>query len=405
MTIQRVDRGSPAAKAGLKRGDVLTHINGKKTVDILDFIFVEHDDEFTVKTAGAISNNTGSKAITLTNPCGLHFDYEIKPRLCRNNCVFCFVEQNPPGMRGTLYVKDDDYRHSFISGNYVTLTNVRDAELERIIQMRLSPMYVSVHAFDTQARLRLLRIDYEDNLYNKLERLSAAGIEIHAQIVLVPDYNDGRILVDTLEKLKRLKASSVAVVPVGITKHCKTDIKAVSSSDAEAAISTVQKYSFAYCSDEMYLRCGALPQAEADNPQLENGVGVIARFKQDFKWALDGIRVSKSKAAATLVTGRLFAPFLQEFMQIIAGKFPNMTLRVQPIVNNFYGEAVTVAGLVTGSDIIAQAKGENLIIPVQMLNGDAFLDGVTVQDVERALCCKVHAAHGAEGLIECLRLL
>ena len=315
--------------------------------------------------------------------------------------MFCFVDQLAKGLRDTLYVKDDDYRLSFISGCYVTMTNVGEEEIERIIRLKLSPMYISVHAFDDDKRLSLVKNPNTKNLINVMRRLGANGIKMHTQLVIVPEMNDGETLIESIEGLHGVEGvESVAVVPVGITGHRQnlTSIRPVTKDEAIGAIEHVEwlnnKYggNFCWCSDEYYLIAGRpLPGAEyyGSFDQIENGVGLITDFVSNLDFSLDEVESSSLKGKATLITGKSFAPVLEKEKEKIEAKL-GLNLSVLPVSNAFFGESVTVAGLVVGKDILVEAKDIDTdvsVVPDNMLREftSTFLDDTTVEELENEL--------------------
>ncbi len=401
---------------GLKVGDDIICFGGYPFVDILDYLFYENETEFNV----TFIRNGKEKTIRIkkkeTQSLGLEFDLEIEPIRCKNKCVFCFVDQLPKNLRDTLYVKDDDYRLSFISGSYVTMTNVSEEELKRIIRLKLSPLYISVHAFDDELRFKMLKNPATKNLINVMKRLGDAGIKMHTQLVIVPEMNDGKELENSIVGLHGIKGvETVAVVPVGLTGHREglSNIRLVNKEEANNSIDLVEKLNaeyggnFCWCSDEYYLIAERkMPSYNyyGDFEQIENGVGMVASFDDNFHSTLDNASFTLDKKLL-FITGQSFAPLLDDYVKELDAKIGTLSV-VKGIQNDFFGHSVTVAGLVTGRDIIAQTKDINAdvaIVPDNMLREftTTFLDDTTLDDVAKALNMKIiKVAHDGSDLVE-----
>jgi putative radical SAM enzyme (TIGR03279 family) len=345
---------------------------------------------------------------------GLEFTTYLmdKARSCKNRCVFCFVDQLPRGMRKTLYFKDDDARLSFLTGNYVTLTNLSERELQRIIDLRISPINVSVHATEPELRAKLLGNPEAANGYELIKRLAAGGITMNCQIVCCPGLNDGDALSRSMEDLAVLypQVNSVSIVPVGLTKH-RERLFPLKPFDKEGANETLdrinafgekcfEKYGsrIFFPSDEMFLKAEReIPGDEfyEDYTQLENGVGLLRLLQVEFKSALKYKDVNCDGVQFSIATGVSAAPFLENLMMTAKQKYDNINGRVFPVINDFFGHTIDVAGLVTGRDLIAQLRGidlgNRLLIPQTMLrDGEGvFLDDVTVSEVEKELQIEV----------------
>jgi putative radical SAM enzyme (TIGR03279 family) len=392
VVITRV--GSAARRAGVRAGDTLVSVNGQPIADILDVRYFTYERNLTLELRAP---DGVARLVVLKHSeggdIGLSFldDLPGGGKTCRNNCVFCFIDQNPAGCRESLYVKDDDARLSFLQGNYITLTNLQEKEVERICKLRISPLGVSVHATDPKLRVRLLRNKRAGECMTLMRRFADAGIFLNAQIVLVPSFNDGERLSETLRELQSLGDAliSTSVVPVGLTKH-RTGlplIQPVSRGTAQETIKTVSCFPRVWCSDEMYLRAGhPIPPAEfyEDFPQLENGVGMIALFRDDWSAAVSGQRAEKVRPC-TIATGKAAATMLADLLL----PYPEVT--VVAVENRFFGETVDVAGLLTGQDVLAGLRGRNLgdavLIPSTMLRRgeDVFLDDMTVGQLSEKL--------------------
>ena len=423
MTVVRhVDPRSPAHRAGVRAGDTLLEINGTPIVDVLDYKFYSYDPrlELTLLSPDG-TRRTAHVRKEEGQDLGLDFETYLmdRARSCANNCIFCFVDQMPPGMRDTLYFKDDDARLSFLMGNYLTLTNLSQREVQRIIDLHISPINVSVHTTDPQLRVEMLKNKRAGDSIEVMRRFAAANITMNCQIVSCPGVNDGPALDRTLRELSEMYpgVASVAIVPVGVTKFRDglCPIAPYTQKQAAAVIAQVEAFGktfmekhgtrLAWCSDEFYLLAG-LPLPEKsfyeDMAQLENGVGMLRLLLSQADMALDEPEVGEL-VPFSVATGVSAAPFIDQILQKTKKQFPQLQGRVYPIRNRFFGETITVSGLVTGQDLIAQLKGQELgqrlFIPSNMLRAgeSVFLDDVTVADVERELgvtVCPVDAESG-----------
>ena len=409
VTIASVEAGSPAARARLKAGDTLVSINGRDIEDVLDYRFYMPDRKLTliVERDGKRKNVRLRKAEF--EEIGLEFDTYLmdKQRSCRNNCIFCFIDQLPQGMRESLYFKDDDSRLSFLFGNYITLTNLTEHEISRIIEMHISPINISVHTTNPELRCRMMNNRFAGDCLDILRRFVEAGLTIQCQLVLVPGYNDGEELQRSLEDLAAYapQVRSVAAVPVGLTKHRDglTPIRPFTKEEArdvirrmteagEAMLEKVGSRVF-YPSDEWFIRAELpIPDSEfyEEYPQLENGVGMIALLREGFHEEMAAWTGKPDTARTVLVSGVAAAPFLRELVAEATVKAPALRAEVVAVENDFFGENITVSGLVTGGDLIRQLKGvpmDRLLIPANMLRqeGNCFLDDVTVSEVAHEL--------------------
>jgi putative radical SAM enzyme (TIGR03279 family) len=429
VVVAVVQRGSAAAEAGFVAGDRILEINGRTLRDAIDFQFYAADERLrlTVERAGRARPFS---VVLRPRPGGLGLELEPpRPRdiaTCSNKCVFCFIHQNPRGLRRSLYVKDDDFRLSFLHGNYVTLTDLDEAALARIVEQRLSPLYVSVHATDPQLRHYLLgNPRHSADILPRLRRLARAGIRMHAQVVLCPDLNDGAQLERTVYELAPLspQVTTVAVVPVGLTRHRERlpQLRPLEAAEARALVSTVEGWQtrfaerlgtrFVFLADEVYLLAGApLPVADAYEgfPIIEDGIGLVRRFEDDFARSLARRRTAVETAAtATVVTGEMYGPRLE---RLLAG-VPGARARVAAVPNEFYGRGIGVAGLLTGRDILRHLAGltelgDTVLVPgVAVRDGDGvFLDDLTPADLARDLGVPVRVvAPTAPALLTALR--
>lgn len=418
--IIAVQKGGIGEELGLEIGDELLGFNGEQIVDVLDYAFYDSQEEFTLN----LRTKQGEKVdIDIEKEedesLGLELDesVQLEPMRCKNKCLFCFVDQLPKGMRDTLYVKDDDYRLSFVSGNYVTLSNIGQKELDRIAKLRLSPLYISVHAFDREIKTKLVSNPESAKVFDKMDFLANHGITMHTQIVLCKNLNDGKVLDKTLEELYKRYPSvkTVAVIPVGLTGHRQKlyPLESFGKEDAVKVIAQVEEFNkkaggeFCWCSDEFYIKAEKqLPPYESygDFDQIENGVGLCAEFEEEFLSALDEVGGSKTELNIASVTGQSFKDILKSLCEKLKDKYPNVNLRVKDIYNDFFGRSITVAGLITAGDIIKQFKDapEYTIIPSNMLREftDTFLDGITVSELEKALGTHIVVSHGGEDYVK-----
>lgn len=412
--IVGVDLRSPAEKAGVIAGDLLVSIEGHVIKDVFDLQFYayEADLEIVVERDGQQLALHAKK----DEGQGLGLDFETylidKPRYCANKCVFCFIDQMPPGMRETLYFKDDDARLSFLQGNYITLTNLTEADIARIISMRISPINISVHTTNPELRVKMLGNPRAGKSLAHLKTLADAGLVLNGQIVLCPGYNDGDELRRTLNDLASFYPSmgSVSVVPVGITRY-RDNLPVLRPVEKEDAISIIdivdqlgdrcaEKHGtrIFYCSDELYLTAEKpFPPIDyyEDFPQIENGVGMAALFEQEFMEKLGEVSESAFAEPFAIATGRLFFPILCKLIDLLKQKCHNIYGNVYAVENTFFGEKITVAGLVTGGDLIRSLKEKDLpgrlFIPSSMLRSgeDVFLDDTKLSDVRRELGTEV----------------
>ncbi len=423
--IKSVEKGSIADEMGVTAGDALIIIDGQPVEDVLDYRFLIASEELTV----VIRKPDGEEwelEIEKDESEDLGIDFESglmdEYRSCRNNCIFCFIDQMPKGMRPTLYFKDDDSRLSFLQGNYVTLTNMDDHDIDRIIRFRMSPINISVQATDPELRCRMLNNRFAGEALKKMDKLYEAGITMNAQIVLCKGVNDKVHLKKSLTDLLRYAPvlQSVSVVPVGITKYRQGlyPLEPILKEDAIDALNIIEKISsmaydrygihFAHASDEIYILAGAnIPPAEEydDYPQLENGVGMLRLMTDEYEMAYQRlykdikagvIKPEDHHLSFSVVTGMLARDHVKAATDRICSCFPNVSSSIYAIRNDFFGEMITVAGLVTGGDIIRQLQGcdlgDDLIIPECMMkkDEDVFLDDITLADLENALQVRAH---------------
>lgn len=420
QAITYVEPDTPAARAGVRAGDALLSINGEPVKDLIDY------EKLTAERVLHLDLCRGGETLSLRikkdeyEPLGLCFETSLMSRMqtCKNHCMFCFIDQMPRGVRSSLQVKDDDWRMSFIMGNYVTLTNVDDEEFARILKRKVSPLYISVHAIDPKVRIRIMKNPTAGRILERLEALKAAGISFHAQIVLCPGINDGAVLDETLTALRSLSpaTASIAIVPVGVTKfrerleHLDTFdaagsrrvIEQVEAFQAECLASLGTR--LAFLSDEWYLNAGLPIPAESyyeEYGQIENGVGMLRLFAEEFLTALSDKEPLPVEKRVSMAGGTAAATFFNELYPVLDGY--NIRWRLYPIPNRYFGGNVHVGGLVTGSDLVTELKDKplerTLLIPGNMLRAkeDVFLDGMTVSELEDTLHVKiVTVADGAD---------
>lgn len=413
VKIFSVVKKSICGRAGVRPGDFLVSVDGNSITDILDYRFyVEDDCIFKIRTTDGKEKNV---RIADASRCGIGFESYLmdKHRRCKNSCIFCFIDQLPQGLRKSLYFKDDDSRLSFLFGNYITLTNLTRSEVDRIIKMHISPINASVHTMNPELRVKMMRNPFAGEALNYLREFSNAGIRINAQLVLCPGINDGDELKYSLTKLAELESvNSVAAVPVGLTKYRDglTSLRAFDADSATEVIRIIDEFNenliqggrskFVYPSDEFFqIAQKEIPDIEYYNdfPQLDNGVGLYALMKHDFLKTLERKAADNKTRSFSLATGVSAYKLMQFLVSSFKKKFINTEARVYCIKNEFFGESVTVAGLVTGKDLINQlteqgVSSDVLFLPSVMLRSDnerVFLDDVTVSEVEHLLNTKV----------------
>lgn len=415
VQISGVQSGSIAAKHGIMPNETLLAINGHPINDVLDYRFYMTDAHLALSMQG---KDGAAREIRIKkreyDDLGLEFETYLmdKQHFCKNKCVFCFIDQMPKGMRESLYFKDDDSRMGFLFGNYITLTNLRDEDVDRIIAMKTSPVNISVHTMNPDLRVKMMKNPRAGEVLGYIKRLTGAGIKVNAQLVLCPDVNDGAELTRSLRELCALAPNlqSVAAVPVGLTKH-RDKLEPLRLFNAESAarvIETIDAFAaenqkthgarICHAADEFYYLAGTdFPPYEdyGDFAQLENGVGLIALLERDFSDALTDEEARTVNRRITMATGVLAAPFIARLAGRAMQAFEGLTIAVTAIENKLFGKTITVAGLVTATDLIEQLQGRDLggelLIPAVMLRRerDLFLDGKNVTDVEHALGCKL----------------
>ncbi|MDD2234003.1 MAG: DUF512 domain-containing protein [Desulfitobacteriaceae bacterium] len=407
LPVAAVEKGSIASEMEIEPGDRILSIDGREINDIIDFQYYTADEpEYTIlieKAEGEIWE------LEIIRSEGEFLGLEMETvgcgglKTCQNNCLFCFIAQMPAGLRKSLYDKDDDYRLSLTQGSFITLTNLSKEDFERILKFHLSPLYISVHAWDPQVRVKLMRNPRAADLLSQLERLAAAGIIMHAQIVVVPGYNDGLILWETVERLSSFwpALQSIAVVPVGLTKYRQglADLRSFQSTEARQVLaegSSRQEdfrkrygYNLVYFSDEFYTLAGRgfpPPEVYDDFPLYENGVGIGSKFTAELESAWELLPTALEGRSLHVVTGISAGGFLEHWLERLQSRIKGLKVSLHVIRNFFFGETVTVAGLLTAEDLAGQLgdlQGEEFLIPCTMQNADSlFLDNHDVSWLE-----------------------
>ena len=416
--VSLVEEGSIAWELGIEKGDELLKINDTEIEDIFDYQYFIQDEyiEVLIKKADGEEwlleiDKDYSEDLGLTFENGLMDDY----RSCHNKCIFCFIDQMPKGMRETLYFKDDDSRLSFLQGNYVTLTNMSEHDIDRIITYRLEPINISFQTTNPELRCKMLNNRFAGDALKKVDKLFEAGIHMNGQIVLCKGVNDKEELERSISDLTKYlpNLESVSVVPVGLSKYRDGlyPLEPFTKEDAIEVLNTIHKWQkeiyekwgthFIHASDEWYILAGQELPGEDNYDgylQLENGVGMLRLLEDEFQDAVNGLNTDefvKKEEVISLATGKLAYPYLKKMCEIVENMVRGLKINVYAITNEFFGENITVSGLLTGQDIIDQMKekeiGERLLLPINVLRSgeDVFLDDIRVQDVEKALQVKV----------------
>ena len=422
--ISAVRKNSLAEAAGIVAGDKLVAVDGVQVKDIIELSFYTSDYEVELELENAQGQRRQVHIDKYPDEdLGLEFEAAVfdKVSTCYNNCIFCFVDQMIPGMRKGLYVRDDDYRLSFLYGNFITLTNLKEEDFQRIIQTHMTPLYVSVHATDPKVRCEMMHNRFAGELMDKLERLFAAGIEVHTQIVCCPGYNDGEILAKSFQDLyaRYPHVLTMAVVPVGITKHREGlhPLRTFTKEEAAALIDQVTPWqrqcreetgkTFIYLGDEFYLLAGRdVPAAEWYDgfPQLENGIGLTRSFVDEWQATLPSLSSYQAASPAVIPVGESAFTVLQPLLDALNKQFSTAHSFV-PVPNQFFGGKVNVTGLLTASDILRTCKesGKRLILPAVVLNNDKlFLDDTALEQFRKGYPGKVDIAKDAKELLHLL---
>ncbi len=411
VVIKSVLQDSIAAKKKIATGDTLISINGREIADVLDYRFYLFESRLTLNLQTAAGKKrTVRIRKSEDDDIGLEFETYLmdSQHTCRNNCIFCFIDQMPPGMRETLYFKDDDSRLSFLFGNYITLTNLSEHEIERILEMHISPINISVHTTNPELRCRMMNNRFAGDSLSLLRRFADAGIHMECQLVICPEWNDGEELLRSMRDLAALAPAveSVAVVPVGLTKYRDglTPLRPFTEQESCRILDMVTRFGdeqalktgnrLIYPADEWYVQANRPIPEEAfygEMSQLENGVGLVALLRSQFAEAPENREIDSAVGTDTvLATGVAAAPILRELVKTASETIENIHACVVAINNDFFGKHITVAGLVTGGDLRRQLQGipcERVLIPDCMLRheGDRFLDDVTPEELAAEL--------------------
>ena len=413
--ITKIQKGSIAEELEIQKGDILISINSQKVEDIIEYQYLIAEDYIELE----IQTKLGEIVIydidkDVDEELGIEFENPItnSVQTCRNKCMFCFIDQLPKGMRKTLYIKDDDSRLSFLQGNFITMTNMGQKELDKMIKYHISPVNISVHTTDSNLRVKMLKNKTAGNILEKMTILKNANIDMNAQIVLIPNVNDKENLEKTLNDLEKLHPNlqSIAIVPIGITKY-RDNLEKVDIFDKKSSIVLIKqiekfqknylqklKTRFVFLSDEFYVMSGIKRPTHKEYEgykQLENGVGLMTKQEFEYNKELKKIKTYDKKRTISIATGTSAYDFIKELSNNIANQFQTVTISVYKIRNDFFGETITVAGLVTATDMLNQLAGKNLgdelLIPKVMLKSDEdiFLDSITLKDFEQKLGTKV----------------
>lgn len=422
VKISDVARGSIAEKKKISAGDELVSINGKEINDVLDYRFYLNDTKLRLLLRTA----HGSKIVLIRkdefDDIGLEFETYLmdKQHSCKNKCIFCFIDQLPEGLRESLYFKDDDSRLSFLFGNYITLTNLSNAEVQRIIDMHISPVNISVHTMNPELRVKMMKNPHAGESLGYLKKIAEAGVAMNTQLVLCPGINDGAELERSLKELFELYPSvkSIAAVPVGLSAHREglPHIEPYTPETAGAVIDIIDRCNaefkkahgetIAYAADEFYIKAERkIPPTEYYNgfPQLENGVGMWALLREEFMQALEECEITQMKRTASIVTGVAAYPLIKELAEAAQKRISGLSIKVIRAENRLFGSMITVSGLLCGEDIAYAAEnagelGEELIIPPNCLRneGDMFLDDMTPEQLSERLGVKI-TQNGSSG--------
>ncbi len=431
--IKEIVKGSIADEMGIKPGYILLSINNEKITDILDYKFQVSDEYLEIEFINLNSEHEIYEIEKDANEdLGLIFETELidKPRSCRNQCIFCFMNQLPKNVRDTLIFKDDDYRLSFFSGNYVTMTNMSDSDIDRIIKYRLSPINISIHATDEKVRCMMLNNRFAGRVFKYIDKLYEAKINMNMQIVLCKGINDGKVLEKTIKDISKYIpcVRCLAIVPVGLTKHRDSlyNLEELTSNDCKEIIDLVtpyqkefkQKYNtnFVYLADEFYLKAGVkIPNySEYGNfENIENGIGMIANFEHDFKKSISKINReennynSKSDIKNVVVlTGKITQEYITKKSKLVMKRIPNLNIKVIGVTNTFFGEKITVTGLMVGKDLkreIEKIPKDNIIVFSEIcLKEDkyVFLDDMTLEELRQINKNIIVIEDGADAFIK-----
>lgn len=424
LIIKEVEKNSIGEELGLEKGDIILAFDGHNAVDVLDYLYYDEREFFTLTVRQKNGDESTCEIEKYDDESlGLTFESDnLEIRTCRNKCAFCFIDQMPPNMRDSLYVKDDDYRQSFLCGNFVTLTNLTDEDVERIIRLNLSPLYVSVHTMNGELRKTLTGNRFADKITEYLKVFSAHGIIIHTQIVLARGFNDGKELDFTARELFKMYpyVKTMAVVPVGMTKFREglTQIEDIDPIYADGVISQIKSLNsefgvdFIQPADEFYFRAGKEVEKfefYGDFSQIENGVGTTAKFLKEID---ESLLYGEFNSKLIVISGTSAYEFIKEQTEKVMKAVKGVEIKTIAVENEFFGHTVNCTGLLTGKDIIDKVNKdgegyEYIVMPCHVLkeNTDLFLDGITVSDVEKQTGQKVRITNGSgESFVKALSL-
>lgn len=413
--VKSVAAGSIAEELDIEPGDILLRINGNEIKDVFDYHYLVNDEYLELLI---LKQNGEEWELEIEKEyqedLGIEFVEGLmdKYRTCRNKCIFCFIDQNPKDMRETIYFKDDDSRLSFLQGNYITLTNMSDEDIDRIILYKLAPINISVHTTNKELRCKMLNNRFAGEALDKIKKLYENEIEMNSQIVLCKGYNDGKELDKSIEDLSKYLPymRSLSVVPIGLTKYRDnlTQVEKFTKEDAIQVLEQIHSWQerikekhgsrFVFASDEWYITAG-LPIPDADYyegyGQIENGVGMVRSLIEEVHDYLEAVEGKTTTRKISMATGKLAAPFIEQLAKAVTSKYTNVEANVYAIENEFFGKDITVAGLLTGQDIIKQLRGKELgdylILPSVLLRDDedVLLDDLRISDIERELNIKI----------------
>ncbi|MGP1488950.1 MAG: DUF512 domain-containing protein [Peptoanaerobacter stomatis] len=413
--ITKITEGSIADELEIEKGDILLSINSQSVEDIIEYQYLIADEYIELE----IQTKDGEIVIyeiekDIDEDLGIEFENPIinSVQTCRNKCMFCFIDQLPKGLRKTLYIKDDDSRLSFLQGNFITMTNMGKKEIDKMIKYHISPVNISVHTTDSELRIKMLSNKNAGDILEKMKKLKKANITMNAQIVLIPNVNDKKNLEKTLYDLEKLhpQLQSIAIVPIGITKYrqrlAKVDI--FNTETARDLILQVQEFQhkflknlgtrFVFLSDEFYVMSGVKRPSYKEYEgfkQLENGVGLMTKQEYEYNKELKKINTYNRKRNVSIATGESAFEYIKHLSDNMMRKYDSLNVNVYKIENDFFGRTITVAGLITATDMIKQLKGkdlgEELIIPKTMLkfDEDIFLDSITLDEFAQTMNIKV----------------
>ncbi|NLW31255.1 MAG: DUF512 domain-containing protein [Fibrobacter sp.] len=424
IKIRSISKKSPFFSSGLRKGDRILQINGERICDDLDFMYYSAEDFLDI--IAEKNGKTSQFFVPREEGCFNELEFDESPiNTCKNRCIFCFIDQMPPGLRKGLYIKDEDLRHSFLNGNYVTLSSATSDDLEKVAKIGLSPLFISVHATDTDIRNRMLRNNKAPAILEQLKFLEGSGIRFHTQIVLCPGYNDGKVLKKTICDLFNFKNSllSVAIVPVGLTRFRKSKIQNVNQDIALKVCNEINALSDKYLirdgvrklflADEFFIKADLPIPVDSyyeDYPQIQNGIGLVRQLMDQAAFCkIDAVKAKKNidRDKKLVLTSKSAYPFLKRIVSDFKNSFPEFNTSVLMVENSFFGDSVTVAGLLTAADVIKTLKKspqknnyEKIILPSVMFNYAGFtLDGYSAKRLSRKTGYEIKTVNSLEELV------